>query len=212
MNFVTPGYQWPMGQERLYLCRSSCKAKIQQGADKAADLTKMVNDLRAEHFNQPTSVRIEILPAPAKDSPPIDSLDLAEPQTRQSQLGRRKVPCELPSTPEVRIPKIVGDAQGVSKKDCLMGPHNVRCYCGSYTKCDKGRIAFQLELHIILLISPLQVTHLKGTKTRRFTLNSPYKGIAKCMRYKNPSYTVRTMLRVPSLKRATLTEIATVSG
>ena len=100
-----------MGHERLYLCRSSCKAKIQQGADKAADSTKIVNDLRAKHLNQPTSVRIEILPAPAKDPPPIDSLDLVEPQTRQSQLGKRKVPCELPSTPEVsKIPKIVGDA------------------------------------------------------------------------------------------------------
>ena len=52
---------------------------------------------------------------------------------------------------------------------------------------------------------------MKGSKTRRFTLNSPYKGIAKCMRYKNPAYTARTMLRVPSLKRATLAEIVNVS-
>ena len=56
-----------------------------------------------------------------------------------------------------------------------------------------------------------QVTHMKGSKTRRFTLNSPYKGIAKCMRYKNPAYTARTMLRVPSMKRATLAEIVSVS-
>lgn len=53
---------------------------------------------------------------------------------------------------------------------------------------------------------------MKGSKTRRFTLNSPYKGIAKCMRYKNAAYTVRTMLRIPSLKRATLTEVVNVSG
>lgn len=53
---------------------------------------------------------------------------------------------------------------------------------------------------------------MKGSKTRRFNLNSPYKGIAKCMTYKIPGYTVRTMLRVPLLKRATITEVVNVSG
>ena len=117
MKFVSPGYQWPTGQEKLYLCMSPCKAKLQQGADKAADLTKIVNDLRAQHagLNQSTSPVIEIS---AEELPPpsdrIDSLDDADlHQTHQSRLGKRKVPCELPYTPEVsKIPKIVGDAQG----------------------------------------------------------------------------------------------------
>ena len=53
---------------------------------------------------------------------------------------------------------------------------------------------------------------MKESKTRRFNPNSPYKRIAKCLRYKNPAYTVRTMLGVPFLKRATVTEVVNVSG
>ena len=52
---------------------------------------------------------------------------------------------------------------------------------------------------------------MKGRKSRRFLLNSPYKGIANCLRYKNPAYTVRTLLQVPLLKRATLAAVVNVS-
>ena len=130
VKFVSPEYQWPVGQDKLYwyLCMSSCKAKLQQGADKAADLTKVVNDLRAQHVgpNQSTSPVIEILPVPAEErSPPtnrVDRLDDADPQVHQSHLGKRKVPCELPSTPG--IPKIVGDAHdSTSRKWLCYGTH-----------------------------------------------------------------------------------------
>ena len=48
----------------LYLCRHSCHAKIQQGVARAADPTKLVNDLRAQ-FNQFTSTLTEIEIRPA---------------------------------------------------------------------------------------------------------------------------------------------------
>ena len=63
-KFVSPGYKWPEGLDTLYLCRHSCHAKIRQGIARAADLTKIVNDLRAK-FNQFTSILTEIEIRPA---------------------------------------------------------------------------------------------------------------------------------------------------
>ena len=49
---------WPEGLDTLYLCRHSCHAKIRQRIARAADLTKLVNDLRGQ-FNQFTSTLTE---------------------------------------------------------------------------------------------------------------------------------------------------------
>ena len=71
-----------------------------------------------------------------------------------------------------------------------------------------------LVLVLVLLLTSshhlFQVTHMK---TRRFTLNSQYKGMAKYMRYKNPStiHSLHYTPSVPSMKTATLAEIANVS-
>ena len=63
-KFVSPGYKWPEELDTLYLCRHSCHAKIRQRIARAADLTKIVNDLRAK-FNQFTSILTEIEIRPA---------------------------------------------------------------------------------------------------------------------------------------------------
>jgi hypothetical protein len=46
VNFVSPGYEWPVGQggPTLYVYRRTCQAKLQQGVVKAADLKKIVNE------------------------------------------------------------------------------------------------------------------------------------------------------------------------
>lgn len=63
VSFVSPGYKWPVGQDgpNPYVCRRSCQAKIQQGIVKAADLKKIVNELRDLHINESTSPQIEII-------------------------------------------------------------------------------------------------------------------------------------------------------
>ena len=61
---MSTGYKWPEGLDTLYLCRRSCHAKIRQGIARAADLTKLVNDLRGQ-FNQFTSTLTEIEIRPA---------------------------------------------------------------------------------------------------------------------------------------------------
>ena len=139
-----------------------------------------------------------------------------------NQLGNRKVPCKLPCTPEVsKMPKIVDDAQErMSRRrlSVLWDPTNGCCRGSNTTKCDKGRERWKstwiivLTMLIIFYFLFSGYTHIvKGRLTCRFILNSPYKGIAKCMIYKNPAYTVCTMLRDPLLKWATLTKVVNVS-
>ena len=96
-------------------------------------------------------LKLRSIKVSAKEPSPsnqIDNLDGADPQMHQSQLGNRKVPCELPCTPRVgKMPKIVGDAQkkDVQKKAVLWDP-TTRCRKGSNTtKCDKGRDGSQPE-------------------------------------------------------------------
>ena len=131
VNFVSPGYQWPVGQggPTLYVCRRTCQIKLQQGVIKAADLKKIVNELRIQHTpNQSTLSQGEIYVIIPGEEPPcetlvsgMDDLDRANLQTHQSLLGKRKVPCELPCTPEInKMPKIVTDPQvGMSRRRLL---------------------------------------------------------------------------------------------
>ena len=128
-KFVSPGYKWPEGLDTLYLCRRSCHAKIRQGIARAADLTKLVNDLRAQ-FNKFTSTLTEIeirtaaMEVPGAVTPPSyktqsneDGINL---QTRKSQLGKRNVPCKLPSTPKVRkVPRVTDAQEGASRRTLL---------------------------------------------------------------------------------------------
>lgn len=113
LKFVSPGYQWP--DCTLYVCRSTCLSKLQQGVAKAADLRKIVNDLRVQHA--PISSQAEIHMTMSEDpacetlvsDSGMDSADVAN-LTHQSQLGKRKVPCEPPYTPEInKMPKIITD-------------------------------------------------------------------------------------------------------
>ena len=134
VNFVSPGYQWPMAQggPTLYVCRRTCQAKLQQGVAKANDLKKIVNELRIQHTpNQSTSSQAEIqIIIPREQQPSealvseIDNLNHGNLQpTHQSLLGKRKAPCELPCTPEVnKIPKIITDPQeGMSRRKLTYG-------------------------------------------------------------------------------------------
>ena len=135
VNFVSQGYQWPVGRDgpSLYMCRRSCQAKIQQGVAKAADLKKIVNELRVQHIAQLTSSQVDIHVKP--EDPPcetpsslisgMDDSDDINLQTHRSQLGKRKVhvPYEVRFTPEIsKIPKIVTDTQeGMSRRRLSYG-------------------------------------------------------------------------------------------
>ena len=77
VNFVSPGYQWPVGQggPTLYMCRRTCQAKLQQGVVKANDLKKIVNELRIQHTpNQSTSPQVEIQIIIPGEQPPSEAL------------------------------------------------------------------------------------------------------------------------------------------
>ena len=134
VNFVSPGYQWPVGQggPTLYMCRRTCQAKLQQGVVKANDLKKIVNELRIQHApNQSTSPQVEIQNITPGEQPPSEALisgmdnldhDNLQPM-HQSLVGKRKVLCELPCTPEInKMPKIITDPQeGMSRKKLSYG-------------------------------------------------------------------------------------------
>ena len=102
---MSPGYKWPEGVDTLYLCRHSSHAKIEEGIARAADLMKLVNDLRAQ-FNQFTStlteieIRLAAMEVPGAVTPASDKTQSNEDginlQMHKSQLGKRNVPCKLP--------------------------------------------------------------------------------------------------------------------
>ena len=49
---------------------------------------------------------------------------------------------------------------------------------------------------------------MRGRKIiRKYSLYSPYKQVVKTMRYKQPNYTARNILKSPSISDATLGEI-----
>ncbi len=45
---------------------------------------------------------------------------------------------------------------------------------------------------------------------RKYLLKSPYKGVVKSMRYKQPLYTARKLMKLPQLQRAILKEVLQV--
>ena len=56
----------------------------------------------------------------------------------------------------------------------------------------------------------MQVTHFKGRRVRKFVVKSPFKKVVKSLRYKDVSYTARSLLKVPALSQATLNEVIQV--
>ena len=53
-----------------------------------------------------------------------------------------------------------------------------------------------------------QVHHITSRRiVRKYLLNSPYKRVVKSMRYKEPSYMARTLLKSPPLRQATIDEV-----
>ena len=56
----------------------------------------------------------------------------------------------------------------------------------------------------------MQVVHTKGQRVRTFLVHTPYKKVVKSLCYKNPSYTARSMLRIPLLKQSTLAEVTKI--
>ena len=96
-KFVSTGYKWPEGLDTLYLCGRSCHAKIRQGIARAADLTKLVNDLWGQ-FNQFTSTLTEIeiraatTEVPGAVTPPSYKIHLTKPKvTKMVSICRRAI-------------------------------------------------------------------------------------------------------------------------
>lgn len=75
----------------------------------AADLKKIVNELRDLHINESTSsqIKINVVPDVPPCEPPsgglISGMEDSDDnqQTHHSCLGKRKVPCELLCTPDI---------------------------------------------------------------------------------------------------------------
>ena len=139
---------------------SPCKAKIQQGADKAAELTKIVNDLRTQHVNQsiPPGINIQcnvtILPVSTEEPLPSNQIDSLGDSNPQSRLGKRKVPSELPCTPEVsKMPKIIGDVQeGTLRKRLSYETPPTGAAMGA-TPLSVIKVAIEVNLIMVLTIT-----------------------------------------------------------
>lgn len=146
------------GGPTLYVYRRTCQAKLQQGVIEAADLKKIVNELRIQHApNQSTLSQAEIHIIIPGEEPPcetlvsgMDDLDHANLQTHQSLLGKRKVPCELPCTPEInKMPKIVTDPQeGMSRN--LAKSINAKSLF-KWLDTNKQKLAKQIEVENLLV-------------------------------------------------------------
>ncbi len=55
-----------------------------------------------------------------------------------------------------------------------------------------------------------QVLHMRGKQIlRKYRVHSPYKRVVKTARFKQPSYTARTLFKAPILRDATLKELTT---
>ena len=53
---------------------------------------------------------------------------------------------------------------------------------------------------------------MKGRTSRKFVVSSPYKRLVKTLRYNQPGYTARCLMKTPSIREATLAEFLKVCG